>query len=114
MANTRLAAVGAFVVGGVLLFSVGLFLIGSRRMLFSDTFEIYATASLSYIVGTETINYGTATGLHDNGVIDGGSGSNTLVLKAVTTVNLGNVDQTTGDATSVVIRLPAAPAEEAS
>jgi phospholipid/cholesterol/gamma-HCH transport system substrate-binding protein len=45
MANTRLAAVGAFVVGGVLLFSVGLFLIGSRRMLFSDTFELYAEFS---------------------------------------------------------------------
>ena len=42
MPNTRLAAVGAFVVGGVLLFAVGLFLIGSRRMLFSDTFELYA------------------------------------------------------------------------
>jgi phospholipid/cholesterol/gamma-HCH transport system substrate-binding protein len=45
MANTRLAAVGAFVVGGVLLFSVGLFLIGSRRMLFTDTFELYAEFS---------------------------------------------------------------------
>ena len=42
MPNIRLAAVGAFVVGGVLLFSVGLFLIGSRRMLFSDTFQVYA------------------------------------------------------------------------
>ena len=42
MANTKLAAVGAFVVGGVLLFSVGLFLIGSRRMLFSDTFQVNA------------------------------------------------------------------------
>ena len=45
MVNTRLAAVGAFVLGGVLLFSVGLFLIGSRRMLFSDTFELYAEFS---------------------------------------------------------------------
>jgi phospholipid/cholesterol/gamma-HCH transport system substrate-binding protein len=45
MANARLAAVGAFVVGGVLLFTVGLFLIGSRRMLFSDTFELYAEFS---------------------------------------------------------------------
>jgi phospholipid/cholesterol/gamma-HCH transport system substrate-binding protein len=35
-------AVGAFVVAGVLLFAVGLFLIGNRRMLFSDTFEVYA------------------------------------------------------------------------
>lgn len=35
-------AVGVFVVGGVLLFAVGLFLIGNRRMLFNDTFEVYA------------------------------------------------------------------------
>ena len=35
-------AVGVFVVAGVLLFAVGLFLIGNRRMLFSDTFEVYA------------------------------------------------------------------------
>ena len=39
---SRPAIVGAFVVGGVLLFTVGLFLIGDRRMLFSDTFEVYA------------------------------------------------------------------------
>jgi phospholipid/cholesterol/gamma-HCH transport system substrate-binding protein len=45
MPNTRLAAVGAFVVGGILLFAVGLFLIGSRRMLFSDTFQVYAEFS---------------------------------------------------------------------
>jgi len=45
MPNARLAAVGAFVVGGILLFTVGLFLIGSRRMLFSDTFELYAEFS---------------------------------------------------------------------
>jgi phospholipid/cholesterol/gamma-HCH transport system substrate-binding protein len=34
-------AVGIFVVAGVLLFAVGLFLIGNRRMLFNDTFEVY-------------------------------------------------------------------------
>jgi len=34
-------AVGVFVVAGVLLFAVGLFLIGNRRMLFNDTFEVY-------------------------------------------------------------------------
>ncbi len=33
--------------------------------------------------------------------IDGGTGTNTLVLRASTTVNLGNTDQTTGDLTSV-------------
>jgi phospholipid/cholesterol/gamma-HCH transport system substrate-binding protein len=35
-------AVGVFVIAGVLLFAVGLFLIGNRRMLFADTFEVYA------------------------------------------------------------------------
>jgi phospholipid/cholesterol/gamma-HCH transport system substrate-binding protein len=35
-------AVGVFVIAGVLLFAVGLFLIGNRRMLFEDTFEVYA------------------------------------------------------------------------
>ena len=42
MPQNRLPIVGAFVVGGLLLFAVGLFLIGDRRMLFSDTFEVYA------------------------------------------------------------------------
>jgi phospholipid/cholesterol/gamma-HCH transport system substrate-binding protein len=45
MALNRLAAVGAFVIGGVLLFGIGLFFIGDRRMLFSDTFEAYAEFS---------------------------------------------------------------------
>ncbi len=40
--QTRLAAVGAFVIGGLLLFAVGLFLIGDRRRLFTDTIVIYA------------------------------------------------------------------------
>ena len=42
MPKNRLPIVGAFVIGGLLLFSFGLFLIGDRRMLFSDTFEVYA------------------------------------------------------------------------
>jgi phospholipid/cholesterol/gamma-HCH transport system substrate-binding protein len=42
MQANRLAAVGAFVIFGVLLFAVGLFLIGDRRMLFDDTFRVYA------------------------------------------------------------------------
>ena len=33
--------------------------------------------------------------------IDGGTGTNTLVLKAAATVNLGNADQTAGDSTAV-------------
>ena len=39
--NRHAATVGAFVVGGVLLFAVGLFLIGDRRMLFDRSVEIY-------------------------------------------------------------------------
>ena len=39
--NRHAAAVGAFVLGGVLLFGVGLFLIGDRRMLFDRSVEIY-------------------------------------------------------------------------
>jgi phospholipid/cholesterol/gamma-HCH transport system substrate-binding protein len=42
MARNRLVYVGAFVIGGVLLFALGLFFIGSRRMLFDRTFGAYA------------------------------------------------------------------------
>ena len=42
MGSPRLALVGAFVIGGLLLFAVGLFLIGDRRLLFSEQFEIEA------------------------------------------------------------------------
>lgn len=45
MTRNRLAIVGAFVLGGLLLFAVGLFLIGDRRMMFADTFEVYAEFS---------------------------------------------------------------------
>jgi phospholipid/cholesterol/gamma-HCH transport system substrate-binding protein len=38
MNQTRLAGIGAFVIGGVLLFAIGLFLIGERRMLFEQKF----------------------------------------------------------------------------
>lgn len=42
MNRSRAVAVGVFVIAGVLLFGVGLFLIGDRRMLFSRTFYVYA------------------------------------------------------------------------
>ena len=42
MGSPRLATVGAFVIGGLLLFAVGLFLIGDRRLLFSEQFEVEA------------------------------------------------------------------------
>ena len=55
--------------------------------------------------GADVINSGggndTVAYYGSESLIDGGAGSNTLLLRAVTTVNLGNVDQTTGDATSV-------------
>ena len=41
----RAAAVGAFVIGGIVLFAVGLYLIGNRRMMFADTVQIYAEYS---------------------------------------------------------------------
>jgi phospholipid/cholesterol/gamma-HCH transport system substrate-binding protein len=41
MKGNRTAVVGVFVVVGFLLFAVGLFLIGNRRMLFERNFEIY-------------------------------------------------------------------------
>lgn len=45
MPRNRLVAVGGFVVFGILLFAVGLFLIGNRRMLFDKSFEAYAEFS---------------------------------------------------------------------
>ena len=40
MSSTRTAIVGAFVLGGLALFAAGLFLIGDRRLLFADQFEV--------------------------------------------------------------------------
>ncbi len=53
MASNRFTSVsvGAFVVFGVLLFAVGLFIIGSRRMLFEDTF--HASAEFANISGLQ-------------------------------------------------------------
>ena len=42
MPSARSIGVGAFVLGGLLLFAVALFLIGNRRMLFADSFVAYA------------------------------------------------------------------------
>src|ERR687894_1660039 len=41
MVSPRVVGAGAFVVLGVLLFTVALFMIGERRMLFEDRFEVY-------------------------------------------------------------------------
>jgi phospholipid/cholesterol/gamma-HCH transport system substrate-binding protein len=45
MNRNRAVAAGAFVLSGILLFAVGLFYIGDRRMLFTDTLEVYAEFS---------------------------------------------------------------------
>ncbi len=45
MPSSRLIGVGVFVVGGFVLFAAGLFLIGDRRGLFRDNFEVYAEFS---------------------------------------------------------------------
>ncbi len=50
--RTRAIGVGAFVIGGLLLFSLGLFLIGDRRMFFSKTFEV--RSEFSRISGLQT------------------------------------------------------------
>lgn len=42
MTPTRLVAIGFFVLTGLFLFALGLFLIGDRRMLFRDQFEVNA------------------------------------------------------------------------
>jgi phospholipid/cholesterol/gamma-HCH transport system substrate-binding protein len=42
MGPTNKTLVGIFVAGGLLLFTLGLFLIGDRRQLFSDSIELYA------------------------------------------------------------------------
>jgi phospholipid/cholesterol/gamma-HCH transport system substrate-binding protein len=42
MSRARLAAVGAFVIGGLLLFAAGLFMIGDRRLLFARDFPVRA------------------------------------------------------------------------
>jgi phospholipid/cholesterol/gamma-HCH transport system substrate-binding protein len=43
--KARPAIVGAFVIGGIILFTTGLFLIGNRRMLFTESFRVYAEYS---------------------------------------------------------------------
>jgi phospholipid/cholesterol/gamma-HCH transport system substrate-binding protein len=45
MSYTRLVGIGAFVLGGLALFVFGLFLIGSRRNMFTSRFEVYAEFS---------------------------------------------------------------------
>src|SRR5919108_3942001 len=41
MMSARLVGAGAFIVIGVFLFTLALFMIGERRMLFEDRFDVY-------------------------------------------------------------------------
>ncbi len=61
---TRNAWVGGFVAGGLLLFAVGIFLIGDRRLLFTPRFELYTTLrTVSGVqVGTKVRVAGLDTG----------------------------------------------------
>jgi hypothetical protein len=45
MVSSKVVGAGAFVIIGVLLFSAALFLIGDRRLLFEDRFELYTEFS---------------------------------------------------------------------
>ena len=45
MTSSKLAGAGAFVAVGLLLFTIGLFMIGERRMLFDDRFEVFTEFS---------------------------------------------------------------------
>ena len=58
MSQMRGAVLGAFVVGGLALFAVGLFFVGDRRLLFEDQFEV--GTSFSKVTGVEV---GTAVRL---------------------------------------------------
>ena len=68
MGSPRLALVGAFVIGGLLLFAVGLFLIGDRRLLFSEQFEI--EADFGNVAGVEVGTGVRLSGLPAGEVVD--------------------------------------------
>ena len=64
----RLAGVGVFVLGGLLLFSVGLFMIGDRQMLFAKKFTVYT--EFKKITGLQPGRY--RAGVRRQGGIDHG------------------------------------------
>lgn len=68
MGSPRLALVGAFVIGGLLLFAVGLFLIGDRRLLFAEQFEI--EADFGNVAGVDVGTGVRLSGLPAGEVID--------------------------------------------
>ena len=64
MSRMRTAIVGGFVLGGLLLFAGGLFLIGDRRLLFAEQFELNSTFGkvTGVRVGTQVRVAGLAAG----------------------------------------------------
>jgi len=64
MSRMRTAIVGGFVLGGLLLFAGGLFLIGDRRLLFAEQFELNSTFGkvTGLRVGTQVRIAGLAAG----------------------------------------------------
>lgn len=64
MSTTRTAIVGAFVLGGLALFAFGLFMIGDRRLLFAEQFEVTTTLNRvsGLTVGTPVRVAGLAAG----------------------------------------------------
>jgi phospholipid/cholesterol/gamma-HCH transport system substrate-binding protein len=68
MASTKTKAMGAFVLGGVLLFAVGLFLIGDRRMLFTGSGTYYT--DYSGISGLEVGDKVRVAGLDAGEILD--------------------------------------------
>ena len=63
MASTDKTAMGAFVIGGMLLFGLGLFLIGDRRMLFSKSADYYTEfAQVSALESGAKVRVGGGSG----------------------------------------------------
>ena len=73
-----------------------------------DTFNVLGTnAALTSVFaggGDDTIAFGNGATL-SGGLIDGGTGTNTLVLASAVAVNLTNADQTSGDAVNPVHKI---------
>src|SRR5687767_3581965 len=68
MSTTRTAVVGAFVLGGLLLFAAGLFMIGDRRLLFADQFEV--TTAFTRVTGLQVGTQVRVAGLDAGEVLE--------------------------------------------
>jgi phospholipid/cholesterol/gamma-HCH transport system substrate-binding protein len=68
MSTTRTAMVGAFVLGGLVLFAAGLFMIGDRRLLFADQFEV--TTAFTRVTGLQVGTQVRVAGLDAGEVLE--------------------------------------------